>query len=272
MLFNQNDPYTGASYEAYGEWKELELSLLRAIVKPGMTVLDIGANIGQHSVVFAKIVGLQGSVFAFEPQRLFFQTLCANVALNQQVKVHARQVAVGSENGQISVPVMSPWLEKFNYAALNLKAPQIDAACEMVDMITVDSLHLQQCDMMKIEVVGMEADVIRGAYQTLQRCRPILYVENDLIGITDSTGSEQKKIKENNRTRRMNLIHLLDDYGYTMYWHVAPYFHSDNFFHNKTNIFNNAAATNMLCIPKESKHSVTGITPIDPRSPHCDAL
>ncbi|TFG83046.1 MAG: FkbM family methyltransferase, partial [Chromatiales bacterium] len=55
---------------------------------------DIGANIGTHTLALARLVGQQGLVFAFEPQRIVFQTLCANMALNSLDNVHCINSAV----------------------------------------------------------------------------------------------------------------------------------------------------------------------------------
>ena len=84
LLFNQNDRFIGKSLELYGEYSEGEIDLFRQVVQPGTIVLEIGANIGTHTLFFARQVGHDGLVIAFEPQRLVFQCLCANMALNQR--------------------------------------------------------------------------------------------------------------------------------------------------------------------------------------------
>ena len=139
MLFNKNDSYVGKSYENYGEWKEGEVVLFKQIIREGQIVLDVGANIGQNTLFFSQAVGITGEVHAFEPQRLFFQTLCANVALNSIVNVYAHQAAVGAATGSIRVPVASPWQEEANFAALALRDYQ---SGEEVPLASLDSLDL----------------------------------------------------------------------------------------------------------------------------------
>src|SRR4051812_16828084 len=92
FLYNVNDTFVGRSLDLYGEWCEEEIEVLSQIIKPGSVVLDIGANIGTHTICFAKQALPGGVVYAFEPQRLVFQNLCANIALNQLVNVIAQQV------------------------------------------------------------------------------------------------------------------------------------------------------------------------------------
>jgi len=231
MLYNPNDCYSGRSYKLYGEWKEHEIQTFRPYIQPGMVVLDVGANIGQHTVFFARAVGAKGSILAFEPQRLFFQTLCANVALNSLTKVYTHQAAVGAESapGSVAVPVRSPWIENHNFSALPLWADYSQEACETIDMIAIDDLHLSRCDFMKIEVVGMEEDVIRGAVRTIQRLKPVLYVENDLLGYDIDQQKSSGEIIKENTVRRHSLVRILAGLGYQLYWDAAPYFNSDNY-------------------------------------------
>src|SRR4051812_31054692 len=89
MLYNKHDRYIGESLRKYGEFSAGECELFRQIVRPGDVVVEVGANIGCHPVDLSRLVGPQGLIVAFEPQRLVFQTLCANLALNSCANVSA---------------------------------------------------------------------------------------------------------------------------------------------------------------------------------------
>ncbi len=104
MLYNIHDMYIGRSLDLYGEFSEGEIDLFRQVVRPGAVVLEIGANIGSHTIFLAAQVGAGGAVLAFEPQRVVFQTLCANLALGSHSNVYAFQQAVGAAAGSIVVP------------------------------------------------------------------------------------------------------------------------------------------------------------------------
>ena len=95
MVHNRHDQYIGAALRKYGEYSRGETELFRQIVREGDTVIEAGANIGVHSLDLSLMVGPKGQVLAFEPQRLVFQTLCANLALNSRVNVRAFQAGVG---------------------------------------------------------------------------------------------------------------------------------------------------------------------------------
>src|SRR5262245_11408475 len=95
MLYNINDWPVGQSLDAYGGYGVGELHLFLQLICAGDTVVEVGANIGAHTVFLSRMVGETGKVYAFEPQRIVFQTLCANVALNSLTNVHCFHSAVG---------------------------------------------------------------------------------------------------------------------------------------------------------------------------------
>ena len=128
MLFNRNDVYIGRSLDVYGEFSEGEVELFRQIVEEGSFVVEVGANIGVHTLFFARQVGLTGVVVAFEPQRIVFQTLCANMAINSVTNVQCHQKAVGAELGEMRVPALDYWrqrtLEAFHSRAASKGSPR----------------------------------------------------------------------------------------------------------------------------------------------------
>lgn len=240
MLVNRHDIYIGRSLETYGEFSEAEIALLCPLLSAGDCVVDVGANIGAHTVPFAQAVGTNGTVHAMEPQRIVFQTLCANVALNSLTNVHCHQVAAGSEAGEIIVPPLD-YSKPNNFGGLELGGHQKG---ESVRVITIDSLRLPRCRLIKIDVEGMEQAVLRGARETIASHRPLLYVENDRAD------------------RSQPLIELFLNMDYRMFWHVPPLFNPDNFRGRKDNIFGNFISANVLCVPPELDVSLPELKPI----------
>jgi hypothetical protein len=103
FLINNQDTYVGRSLREYGEWSELEFDLFSQIIQPGDFVLDIGANMGGFTVPLSKLVG-DGTLWAFEPQRLVHQLLVSNLALNEIRNTRAYQIGIGAVDGSILVP------------------------------------------------------------------------------------------------------------------------------------------------------------------------
>ncbi len=175
MVFNTFDRYLGRGLDLYGEFSEGEVEMFRQLVRPGDTVLDVGANIGAHTLFFARQVGPKGAIYALEPQRVVFQTLCANMALNSVTNVWCLPCAAGAEPGETTVP-RGDYTQSGNFGGVSVGG---SAQGERVPVVTVDGLNLPACRLIKIDVEGAEEHVLRGAVQTIERLRPVLYVEND---------------------------------------------------------------------------------------------
>ncbi len=241
FLYNRNDYYIGRSLERYGEFSGLEMNLFRQICSPGHIVIEVGANIGAHTVGLSRLVGSQGRVLAFEPQRLLFQTLCANMALNSIENVDCFWAALGSQDGFIDVPDLNP-RKQFNFGGVTL----LDAksgrrvACQALDQY----MTLPRVDLIKIDVEGMEAEVLRGGEQLLKRLKPVLYVENDRLEKSES------------------LTRLIASLNYRMYWDLPPLFNPDNFFANDKNAYPSVVSVNMLCLHRDSPMSTTGFSEV----------
>lgn len=233
MLYNRNDRYVGASIRKYGEFSAGEANLFRQLVQPGMTVVEVGANIGAHTVLLSQLVGASGTVFAYEPQRIPFQTLCANLALNQCANVVARQAAVGDAPGVARVPALAPD-QPNSFGSLTLRN---STAGEAVQSLTIDGENLTACHIMKIDVEGMEPDVLAGASRTIERHKPLLYLEND------------------REDQSAALIADILARGYRAWWHTPRLFDANNFAGDKENIFGRTISVNLLCI-----HSSQGAT------------
>jgi FkbM family methyltransferase len=95
--------------------------------------------------------------------------------VNALDNVFVHNSGVGSVPGSITVPSID-YARPGNFGGVSLSA---SGAGETVPLATIDSLGLQRCDFMKIDVEGMELDVLQGAKSTVERFRPRLYIEND---------------------------------------------------------------------------------------------
>lgn len=241
LLYNHYDVYIGRSIERYGEFSEGEVDLFRQIIRPGFVVVEAGANIGAHTLALSQLVGDKGAVFAFEPQRIVFQTLCANLALNSRTNVFCFWRAVGKTAGSCVVPLIDYSAEN-NFGGLALGGFQ---SGESVPMDTIDSLGLSRCHFIKADVEGMELSVLQGAEKTINRHRPVLYVENDR---KDRSGA---------------LIEYLLSLGYKLYWHLPPMFNPANHFANPENAFGNIVSVNMLGIHSAIQGNIQGLRPVE---------
>jgi FkbM family methyltransferase len=247
------DRYITGCLRTYGEYCEAEADVFRQLVRPGMTVVEAGANIGTHTLMLARACA-PGRLIAFEPQQRVFQLLCANLAINGIGNVTALPEGLGAAAGMAVIPPVD-YSAADNFGAVPLMAG--GGAGDWVEgraarVTPLDALALPSCHLLKIDVEGWEAEVLRGARDTIARCRPIIYLENDRAA--------QQPV----------LIALLAELGYAQYWHPAPLFNTANFKGAAEDITDRTVSLNMLCLPAESSIAVTGFERIDPanwRSP-----
>jgi FkbM family methyltransferase len=240
FMYNRNDSFVGRSLDLYGEWCDFEIQLLRSFIKSGDTVIDVGANIGTHAVAFGNMVGPTGTVHAFEPQRRLFTMLAGNVALNALDWVICHRQAVGDRMGEIHLPPLPPAEQPFNYAAVSLVAANAAGADgtvgDKVPLVTLDSLELGTCALLKVDVEGMNTVVLSGAQRLIAQCEPVIYCELD-----SATGSKE-------------LEDFLKSIDYCAYWSIHPYYDQNNFYNNDHNIWANVVwCLNLICLPRRLK-------------------
>ena len=150
-------------------FEEEQLADIRKVIPPEAVVVDAGANIGNHSVFFALIAGAR-QVHAFEPMRVAFSTLQRNIALNGLgERVTAHNVAVGAAAG--SADLLRYVEHNTGGTVLGLDRPGL------YPVAPIDSLGLERCDFLKIDVEGNQLAALAGAAQTIARCRPMIWVE-----------------------------------------------------------------------------------------------
>ncbi len=241
MAFIRHDSYIGRSLDLYGEFSAGEAEFFSQVIRPNQWVLDVGANIGAHTVLFAQKVGPNGGVVAFEPQRVIHELLSTNLMLNGLLNVSPRHAAAGSKEGTLRVPAVNYGVEG-NYGCLGLGKY---TEGEPVPIEVIDHLGLPACHFIKIDVEGMELEVLKGATETIRKFKPIIYVENDRVENSSS------------------LISFILGLDYDLYWHMTPYFKAQNFYENPDNQFTGIVSINMIGLPKDHPLKLQGVPPVD---------
>ena len=232
FMYFPHDFYLGGAMDRYGEYAEDESRLLMKFIRPGDIVVEVGANAGFHTVALAKQVGPSGRVMAFEPQRIIYQMMCGNIALNELWNVFTAQMALGASNGWVSVPPVD-YSQEGNFGAVEMCNEG-----ERVQIVTLDSMQLSRCDLIKIDVEGMEQQVLQGGYETIKRSRPVLYVENDREG------------------KQEDLLNYIQSLEYDCYAHLPKLFSKFNYRGNQDNEYGETISLNMLCLPRERQFDI----------------
>jgi FkbM family methyltransferase len=166
-----------------GGFEVRTLDQYASIVREGDVVLDIGANIGAHTLPFAQLVGDKGRVIAFEPTDYAFRKLQTNISLNPALaaRIDARQtMLVADDDAALPSAIYSSWpLERaddLHDQHLGRLKETRGARAETLDHVVAES-HLQRLDFIKLDVDGNEIDVLQGGIATLQRFKPNMMLE-----------------------------------------------------------------------------------------------
>jgi FkbM family methyltransferase len=205
-------------------------------------VVEAGANIGAHTVFLGRDICPDGRVYAFEPRRLIFQMLCANLALNSVGNVHAHHQALGAARGVVHEGALPREASNFGAFALG----SLPGEAESFAVAPLDELlaALPRIALLKADVEGHELPVLQGAAGLIARDRPLLYLENDRPDLSEA------------------LIRHVMDLGYALWWHIVPLFRPDNAAGTTVNIFGDVHSFNMFCAPREIGASVQGLPPV----------
>jgi FkbM family methyltransferase len=234
LSFYENDDPIGLSLTQYGEWAAIELDFIQNFIKIGDSVLDVGANIGTHTLAFSNMVGEKGKVYSFEPQPAIFNLLSSNISINSITNVQLFNYALGNSQREIYVPIID-YSEHINSGSVSLKT-QVENDRKKnyysVPLKTIDSLDIPSIDFIKIDVEGMETSVLEGSKNSILEFNPFIYTECNSI--------------ENG----WNIITFLRDFDYISFYHECYAYNDSNYFNNNDNIFGYACESNLFFIHK----------------------
>jgi len=147
-----------------------EMALLRTLIEPGMTIADIGANVGFYAVQMGQWVGAGGRVLAFEPDPFTFDLLRQRTSAATPANIEVRQFALGDARGTATL-YCSAYNRADNRVGQRHDEPNVEAI--EIQVRTLDEVLAERgqttVDAMKIDVQGLEANVLRGAKETIAR-------------------------------------------------------------------------------------------------------
>lgn len=248
MVYNQYCHWVGQALELYGEYCEHEINLFKQLIKETDVVWEIGANTGSQSTALAAMVP-QGKFIGFEPQIELFKILTTNLTLNNCENAISLNIALGEEDGIVTLPAIN-YHQPNNFGGVSL-IERLEKSNIAVEVRQIDSLSwLPSPNFIKIDVEGMESMVLRGGLKTIARKKPIMYIENDRV------------------EKSSELISLLWDLGYNLYWSTPTYYNEENHFKNTNNIYKNIISVNMLCVHNEETSSIEGLVKIVDKNMH----
>ena len=183
----------------HGFWEIHLYELYKHMINPTDIVLDAGANIGLHTVKFAKLAN-EGKVIAFEPQPFIYNVLTVNILCNGVTDI-VEQHKLGLSNKVKNQKMTLLSKQFFSEDCINYGGRGIaDEGEEEVKTTTIDSLSLNKLDFIKMDIQGSELNAIKGGINTITKNKPIIFLEN-------------YKTKESD----IETLKILKDIGYICY-------------------------------------------------------
>ena len=218
-----HDLSIGTALTYYGEhdWHDLEVT---APYARGV-VIDIGANIGTHALVYGRTAE---RVLAFEPQISTYRLLVMNTILNCADNVIPYWCALGAENGMVAIPSYRPD-EQIAWGGVD-----VGEGDDLVVMRTLDSIQQGPVSLLKIDVERSVIQVLEGAVETIQAYKPVIYLECNF-------GAEADRA----------ITRTIETLGYSWERHVVPAFPPANYYGCEVDIYEPGCQNvNLLCLPK----------------------
>ena len=160
------------SISHYGTYEKSEAKVMEEKIKGGNIVVDVGANIGLHTLNMARIVGNTGQVFAFEPDPSNFKILGKNVKVNNYKNIILEQKAVGDKHGRATLYQSdNPGMHRI-FPQTKAKG-QVQVELTSLDKYFIDSNLVDKINFIKIDVEGLEFSVLKGMENILKNNKKI---------------------------------------------------------------------------------------------------
>jgi FkbM family methyltransferase len=151
----------------------------------GVVAIDCGANLGVHTIEWARLMSDWGRVIAVEAQERIFYALAGNIAMNNCFNARAIWAAIGDKTGSIGVPIPNYFMPS-NFGGVEIKkratpefiGQEINyAETQDTRLMTIDEMSLERLDFVKMDIEGMEMDALSGAVDSIEKFMPQLMIE-----------------------------------------------------------------------------------------------
>jgi len=177
-FYDDNDSQEIGYHLNFNEWYSDLLSLFAPYITPGSVVIDVGANLGFTTLLFARMAGMTGAVHSFEPGNQMAGKLEAMVTANELQNVHVYRMGLGSQLAELELAIP----EYSGNASLSFPS-HLSGKKVVIEKVRIERLDdaignsLSRLDFLKIDTEGFEFEVLRGAEQTISRLKPVIYIE-----------------------------------------------------------------------------------------------
>jgi len=187
MYLLKDDPGLSRVLAKHGIWERATTAIVMKMIRPGMTVIDVGANLGYYALLESRLVGPKGKVYAIEPVAQNYEVLVKNIELNKAHNVKAFRLAMGSVNGCMEM-LLSCNSNHGTFMDASLfsnfyteRMEKIGRNKVQMEMLTLDKFiedqGIEKVDLIRMDVEGYEVEIVKGMAETLVKLSPQLLIE-----------------------------------------------------------------------------------------------
>lgn len=163
------DPGDSLDLSINGVYGELDTKIIREEIHEGDIVIDVGANIGYYTLIFAQLVGSSGKVFAFEPEPKNFEILKKNIEINNYQNIVAEQKIVSDKSGIVKLFIAEHGIvgHRINQEKSSQKFIEVESIIldNYIKKLNLDN----KINFIKIDVEGSEPKVLEGTKEIIQK-------------------------------------------------------------------------------------------------------
>lgn len=195
--------------------QDLVLDVLKEHIVDSKVILDIGAHAGSHTILY-KYLNPDCKIYCFEPQKKMFDLLTNNIKKNNLSDVEVFNVGIANikTDAELGKKIQDGDntnldIEYGTEKKFNLGGVQIGSGGEKIKTITIDSLHLEKCDFIKIDIEGFETLAFIGGRKTIKKYKPVILFENNYKNV-----SRDYAKKFNVPYPTPTPFEILEEYGY----------------------------------------------------------
>lgn len=197
------DDFNGRAAYFAGDTDRKISWLCQRIVRPGDTVIDVGANIGIVTLTLAKLVGPRGRVFSFDPNPYVVQLLRQSIERNGLANVHLEQCAIGDEEGELVLQVPQGHSGRASLVRHTASNGSTEVRVLVRTLSDLVPATVERVRLLKIDVEGFEPQVLRGASRLFRESPPDVVI----VELNDSRGQPSDHPS----------IQLLRGFGYELF-------------------------------------------------------
>ncbi len=192
---------------------------LFALCQKGFNIIDVGTNIGWVALNFAKIAGT-GKVIGFEPDPFNYAVCKTNSDQNALPNLTILPIGLGETSAEVMMEVRTPGNRGGNRIALNDGSGSVSVKIKRLDGID-EITRLHSVNLIKLDVEGYELKVLRGAIKTIQKHKPILFIEVDDDNLKDQGDSAKDLISLLEKNGYNSIVHAETNEKITSSWTFA---------------------------------------------------